>query len=573
MTRPWKKAIAKTLLVVLIASVPVNVLSQKALAETKKAISVSSANTNNNQTGDPTLPPSTPTDNTSDVPSQTNYISVEIQNNAKRLMESKISYKEKHDAIENAIDVFKMDYSVEHIQTLMDLIVYLPVLEDYPDASYVFDKERFSDLTNSYLGYVKNTDEAINALKEHFATISLEQAQKTKSSKNFTIASKAIANLKDGDLKTKLKKDLDALSKIIYGGDTGYIDWNNPGDIKTDPYVPPKEPTIPSNPSYKPPTKPSDNFQTGFNIVRYMNKNNTCYKVTMTKDKTINEVAKGIEKSFCPTIVNETDARHTTTKQVHYNYGGAPISSNSDTSSTNNSSSAINQNDNKEIKNRLTLQYALDKNESQSFYDTDISVSKDGTISYDEAKDILYQIAIKTDGQFVDDQVRSLALIDGSLILLEKGNGRVKVAPFIQLFKPTNVVVQELDTRTGQILLLTDVVETVGLNSITVHDKTVPLSSKPIVSNSQVLFPLSTLVEALNGKITFLDDKVTVSNGKESITYQNGSSTALLNNETVLLKEIPIEKDGKLYVEPTELFKLFHVSMTIDMNKKEVIIK
>ena len=222
-----------------------------------------------------------------------------------------------------------------------------------------------------------------------------------------------------------------------------------------------------------------------------------------------------------------------------------------------------------------TIQYTFDKNsDSPYYYDTGIHVSKDHTLTYQQARDALHQITVQAKGKFVEDNDRALALLDGMIILVEDKGKSIPVSEFTSLFDETTIGVKTQSTRAGDTYELADLIEIKKISVVTLNSKEVVLEANPIVDNGHVLFPLSELSKSLGGKSTIASESTTVDYKGNRIAFTDGQFTVIENGKT---KKVPVHtrqnQDGIRMVEVNALLDFFSSSIEVDPESNGVLIK
>jgi len=92
----------------------------------------------------------------------------------------------------------------------------------------------------------------------------------------------------------------------------------------------------------------------------------------------------------------------------------------------------------------LTLQYTLDKHaEDPYFYETNMEV-KDGMMTYQQQKDVLSQMAIRSGGRTVDDSDSFLVLLENKIIVIHEQDVLIPVDVFDTLLEDFDAQVKAL---------------------------------------------------------------------------------------------------------------------------------
>lgn len=583
----FKKFIPHTLIFMLIASSPVNVLSTTAFAE-QAPLNVIDTELNMPTVNDPD-DSSSGKDNSNDSGELTSF--EERYEKAKETMESKRTYLQKRELVLNAIEDFKKEPTVENLQLVMDYVVLLP---KSPTDRNKGDKVEVSSLISDELVAMLKDSEEKKLLLFHYADKAIERTWETLTHLDLDIAIKAVHLLPDGEEKEQYQKEAEELYRAVYkkhsNPDTGYIDWNDPNIEYGEP--PKKEggrdnwrPGVDGDKYLKEyeknkPNLNDWNFSEGFSNFRYSYENGACYKTTMEYDskgnlvKRVKNKASESEKAFCNVeIPRKGIADYYESSSWTRNYV-SQLDGSAERQDT-----LANYNKQKEADlshlSTDTIQYTFEKDsDSPYYYDTGIYVSKDGTISYQQARDALFQISVQAQGKFVEDVDKALALLDGLIILVEDNNKPIPVEEFIALFDETSIGVKAQGTRSGDKYELPDLIEVKEVSSVIVNGKKVDLEATPIIDNSYVLFPIDSIAKSLGAKVLNTDNSTTVEYKGDRITFTDSESTVKVN-ETVKPLNVPTRqnKDGIRMVDVDALLNFFGLTLEVESESDQIIIK
>lgn len=506
------------------------------------------------------------------------------------------TYEQHRQAVQDALEAFKKETTVENMKNTIDAFIKLPVLSVYPVAGYQDDKDMFSDDIIKYLSFVTNQEGQDNKseLRMYFAEEAMKLVETTKHRYDFAVAKKIVETLPASDKRTEFASKLDAMKKEVYRDDSGWIDWNNPpDDLVIAPYEPPKDNnTIPGSkdPDYYKPgngkPKPT-NDGIDHSTINYRIEGGKCYKVLEHYKngklvKTEKQTPDKLERMFCGASGGHDDHDKHDEHESHnpFPYAGAGVVKYPSSGVfkgfdpfSESERQKLMQEEKKNVVDPITIQYTFEKSlESPYFYDTGIAIAEDKTVTYAQARDALHMIAVQAKGKFVDDKTKALALIDGKIVLVVDRGKPMPFAEFASLFNETNVGVRALDTRSGEQVGMADLVEIKGISSVFVKDKEIKLVSKPIVDNSIVLFPVEQIAKALGGTVTKSDKSITVTNKNHTLVYEDGSSTILSNGKKVDVQvPVRVNKEGVMMAPIRALVDAF--DLTIEVEDSKVVIR
>lgn len=643
----WKRLVPQSLVFLLVASSPLNVLSTTALAS---SLDKSSENTEVVETIDPTTPPEelihlpqgeVPTiildpsspDN-SETPLEDEVVNVEPEEEpivtepiepptdaeqpsapieetpteeeqpaddleepevvvpltdderfvvAKETMESAEDYTSKRKLVNDAVNLFKKEQSKDNLQLALDYTVLLPY-----DSNPIYkgDKYYFADIVGSLFEFIQNEKEK-ETLHYHFAKHSLKQTELTLNHNDLGIARLAHSLLPEGEKKNANAKELKKISDKVYAKhsnpDSGYVNWDDPtlefGDVNdggSDNWEPGFNPDghFTDSPDG---SGGSGNFQEGYTVINFNYEGNSCYKNTVQYGtdgnviKRSKELATDAEKAFCVSQVPPGNANEHFgegwTKTTLNGLTGAPDSIGTQTP---NDEEKVDKVDEKSI----TIQYTFDKDSNSPYYqDTGIEVSEDQTITYQQARDALYQITISDRSKFVEDVGKSLGLLDGHIILVEDQKKPIPIKEFISLFDETSIGIKAQSTRSGDTYELIDLIEIKELENVLINGETFAFASPPIVDDEAVLFPVEQFATELGADVITEKSQTVVIWKNNKIVFKDGSSTARGNGEVVKLKSTTRQSnDGIRMVDIYALLTLLDAEIEIDAFSNEVAI-
>lgn len=219
-----------------------------------------------------------------------------------------------------------------------------------------------------------------------------------------------------------------------------------------------------------------------------------------------------------------------------------------------------------------TLQYSLDKqSEAPYYFDTGLRVDKDMNASYEQYKDVLYQIAVKSGGYVVEDKGRVLIVIDKKPVLvkdIKKDYSEKEIESLFEEFP--NIDIRILETRIGTSTSLEQQIVTKQAKKVTVDGKEIELDASPIVRANRVLLPIKELTSALDAEVKQKEDQFIVTKDKSSVVYQLKNTKITVKGKVIDIEIAPDVKDGVLYVEMTELAKAFQYDLTWDADSSEI---
>lgn len=221
---------------------------------------------------------------------------------------------------------------------------------------------------------------------------------------------------------------------------------------------------------------------------------------------------------------------------------------------------------------KFTIQYSLDKNGEKPYYfDTGLRVDKKMNASYEQYKDVLYQIAVKSNGYVVEDKGRVLVVIDKKPIIVKDIKKEYSEREIESLFESfPNIDIRVLETRIGTSTSLEQQIVSKQAKTVTIEGKKIDLDSTPIVREGRVLLPIKEVTSDMGATLKQKEDQFIVTKGKDTVIYQLKSKKIVVKGKEVDIGIAPDVKDGVLYVEMNELAKAFNYNLEWDGDSSEL---
>ena len=219
-----------------------------------------------------------------------------------------------------------------------------------------------------------------------------------------------------------------------------------------------------------------------------------------------------------------------------------------------------------------TIQYSLDKqSENPYYFDTGLRVDKNMNANYEQYKDVLYQIAVKSGGYVVEDNGRVLIVIDKKPIVVKDIKKNYSEREIEKLFEEfPNIDIRIFKTRIGLSTSLEQQVVSKQAKTVSIDGKKMEMSNSPIVRDNRVLLPLKEVSEALGATVEQQEDKFIVRKGEASVVYQLKSTFVTSKGKKVDIGIAPDVKEATLFVEMNELSKAFDYILLWDADSSEL---
>lgn len=308
-------------------------------------------------------------------------------------------------------------------------------------------------------------------------------------------------------------------------------------------------------------------------LIKYEKINGKCYKITSKGSKTTKEI---VDKKYCQEsssgVVKLPEPTLPFGKYItpKFPIGNIPIRNIGEPTA----GYGLTETDNNPKESGITIQYTLNKNASiQNFYDTGIRVSLNNTLTYEQMKNVLYQIATKSYSQFLEDKDKCMALIDGELIIIYNTGKEMKVNDFEKIFaKLKNVEVLALDTKINTVTNISEYIEIGMFNKVYINKKEVKLQNHPIVKVNKSLFEIEEFAKLLGANVKKENNKIVITKGNTAIFYLINTDKINVNGEYLKLPVKTQVYNGKVYGYIQILIDKLGYNVNVDSKNKALII-
>lgn len=363
----------------------------------------------------------------------------------------------------------------EDVKKAIDTTIALPHGLDYKPE----ERDKILDDIFFWIDGLSNKDTKAKHMI-YFVDTAVNRAKESLIDKDYKLAYALVSEMPESKTKQKYMNMLTEINKkmgkqLLEAIEKGELelpkqgfDWSRLPDEAFEPYkdvdtgnyldgypLPPK-PAPKPNPDALPEGESVTNIQ-------YKTIGGQCYKVSSTttdgKSPTVTQLpVSDKDSAYCSVAFGDNSDP---TKPYNFDaVNPAPPGSGLNTNTGENSSdsyfgvddySSTNKENVDENMSNLTLQYTLDRTDAEPhFYETDMAVNKDGTISYQQQRDVLFQLAIRSGGKAVEDKDRFMILIENKIIVVEKKGDKIPVSSFEMILKGFKAQVKALESKVGQ---------------------------------------------------------------------------------------------------------------------------
>jgi len=218
-------------------------------------------------------------------------------------------------------------------------------------------------------------------------------------------------------------------------------------------------------------------------------------------------------------------------------------------------------------RSNMTLHYTVTKGTDEVYYyDTGMRVSKEDVASYQQVKDVLYQLALRAEGYLAEDEGKFLIVVEGKPILIREAKETYTKQEVEAMFKGFGSVdMRIMPTRIGTTASLEEQLVSGKAQSVTVNGEEANLNHHPLVEDGHVLLSIGELADLLNIDYSEDGSKLTLTNEKNTLIYEENVKAVTLNGVAIDTATPSIRnEDGALMGDITEFLNVFHVDMIWD---------
>lgn len=229
-----------------------------------------------------------------------------------------------------------------------------------------------------------------------------------------------------------------------------------------------------------------------------------------------------------------------------------------------------------EERSNNTLHYTVTKGtDDVYFYDTGIRVDKDGNASYQQVKDVLYQLAIRAEGYLAEDEGKFLIVVEGKPVLVREEKETYNKAEIEEMFKSFKTVeMRIMPTRIGTTASLEEQLVSGKEQTVKVNGENANLKHHPMIEDGQILLSIEELANLLELKYESDKTKHIVSKDDHSIVYEENVKAVIVDEK---VKELTtpsvLNKEGALMGDIAELLDLFGVDMIWDEESSTILLE
>ena len=230
----------------------------------------------------------------------------------------------------------------------------------------------------------------------------------------------------------------------------------------------------------------------------------------------------------------------------------------------------------KEKETGNTIQFSLNPDEKYPVYhDTGVKVYEGNVINPYTAIDVIRAIVIKSEGTYIEDTDRVLAVINGRVIVVNTTD-LIKVDDFLKLFENDKFAVKVQKSRTGGRYGAVEYLEINGQVSIKTNTgEVISLTVDPVIEDSNLLLPIRDIGVALGAKVKY--DKPQrraelLKDGK-TIVVVAGKEEVIINGKTAFLgAEAKLNTEERIVAIMDLIVSELKGKLEWDANEKAIIV-
>lgn len=204
------------------------------------------------------------------------------------------------------------------------------------------------------------------------------------------------------------------------------------------------------------------------------------------------------------------------------------------------------------LESKYTIHYTVNKASNRPYYfNSGIRTSPlNNSVTYNQLKDALYQLTIKSEGFSVVDNNKFLSIIDGKPVVLNKSKedySKLEVERLLNSF--INVGFKILTPTDNDSGSLQSYLTNKKIDSFLFNGEVVKLSSPFILTENQLHGPIEEIAKHLGAKTTLSNNELIISKESTTIKLKVASKTYSINNEATSFISSPTLYNSSIYSE------------------------
>lgn len=223
-----------------------------------------------------------------------------------------------------------------------------------------------------------------------------------------------------------------------------------------------------------------------------------------------------------------------------------------------------------------TIHYTINKNSKKPYYfDTGIRATfESNTITYNQLKDALYQLAIKSDGFFIKDNNKSLVILEGKPLVITKEKetySKDNAEMLLNSFLTVGLKIMEFNNSKPD--TLESYLSNKRIDTIKLNGKQEKLNAPFILVENQLFGPIQDIVRLLGAETKLSDNKLTIIKDSTTIELDFNSKSYFVNRQEKLFASKPKITNSSVYSEIDAVISILGYELIWDSEAEQVIIK
>lgn len=232
-------------------------------------------------------------------------------------------------------------------------------------------------------------------------------------------------------------------------------------------------------------------------------------------------------------------------------------------------------NNNQNIESEYTIHFTTNKSsKNPTYFNTGIKVdSSNLSANYNQLKDALYQLSIKSNGFSVTDNNKFLVILNGRPLVLNKKietYSKSQIEKLLNLY--VNVDLKILKPSENNPNSLEGLLSDKKINSFLLNGNTIKLDNSFILNDKELYGPVEELLNKLEITTNFKDLTLYMNNNVKNITITSGSKKYYVDNNEKLFSSSPIMYNSIIYSSLNSLLSEFGYDIIWDDESNELII-
>ena len=229
------------------------------------------------------------------------------------------------------------------------------------------------------------------------------------------------------------------------------------------------------------------------------------------------------------------------------------------------------------LTSKHSIYYTVNKmSKNPHYFNTGIKVSiDDKSASYNQLKDALYQVAIKSNGFSISDNDKALTVLEGKPFVLDKSKKETYSTNDIEslLNSTNNISLAVMESSEYKTYILEESLLDGSLDSIILNGETIQLSTPLILVDKQLFAPIQEIATLIGAETSLSENNLTIQKNSKKIEIKTNSKSYFVDKKEMLFTSEPIIKDFTYFSEIEPILSQLGYSINWDSDLGEIIIE